>query len=169
MPPPYYNNGYGPGSANAWSTYMYTPSVTIPASAENVNFVYFLGSGNHPESYRPNEGKPDSTYTAPNGDKRTYGPDGKPQTDYDHDDHNKPEKHPHDESGGHSHDWVDGKRGAPYTIDWKVIGGIGLVVVVIVAGVVLALDDATGVGAFDDFLFASLAGLFTKGLTMAFG
>ena len=60
---------------------------------------------------RPYEWNPNSRFEAENGDWRDYGEDGKPMVDYDHDDHGNPKNHPHDENGGHYHDWVDGKRG----------------------------------------------------------
>lgn len=44
----------------------------------------------HDKNRRPYIGKPGSTYVAPNGDRRTYGNDGKPKRDYDHSDHGNP-------------------------------------------------------------------------------
>ena len=61
------------------------------------------GSGQRP-SKTPNTGPPGSTYVNPgSGQERTYGPDGRPVRDIDHD-------HPHDGIQPHQHDWVDGKR-----------------------------------------------------------
>lgn len=60
-----------------------------------------VGSSSHDVNRRPYTGEPGSTYEAPNGDKRTYGPDGRPKHDYDHNDHGRPDKHPHDSTGGH--------------------------------------------------------------------
>ena len=57
-------------------------------------------ASSHDANRRSNTGEPGSTYTAPNGDSRTYGADGKPEHDYDHNDHGRPDKHPHDSKGG---------------------------------------------------------------------
>ena len=89
-------------------------------------------SDTHDANRRPNSGKPGSTVRMPNGDSRTYGPDGKPQHDYDHDDHKQPDQHPHDENGGHQHDgdWTQKPpRGPAYTIDASPIIGIALIAV----------------------------------------
>ena len=83
----------------------------------------------HDANRRPYTGEPGSTYTAPNGDSRTYGPDGTPEHDYDHDDHRRPDKHPHDSNGGHNHDWENGVRGPAYSIGWEPIAGVALVTV----------------------------------------
>ena len=66
------------------------------------NFFSSLKQGNvvnassRDANRRPYTGKPGSTYRAPNGDSRTYGSDGTPEHDYDHDDHRRPDKHPHE-------------------------------------------------------------------------
>ena len=55
----------------------------------SAKFVKISGGGN--KNKMPTEGEPNSTVTAPNGNQRTYGPDGKAKkdTDYSH-----PERHP---------------------------------------------------------------------------
>lgn len=45
-------------------------------------------------------------------------------------DHGNPEEHPHDEKGGHYHDWKDGKRGPAHLFE----------------SIVLRESDATFVG-----------------------
>ena len=118
---------------------------------------------------RPYTGEPGSTYTAPNGDSRTYGPDGKPEHDYDHDDHGRPDKHPHDPNGGHNHDWENGVRGPAYSIGWEPIAGVALVAVCVIGIIVVAADDATGIGVADDFLFGPLGAGVGEGLILIFG
>ncbi len=118
--------------------------------------------GNGHDDRRPNSGEPGSTYTSKNGDLRIYGPDGKPQSDYDHDDHTFPDKHPHDENGGHWHDWDGNKRGAPYV---KILG-FALLSIGIIGLIVITLDDATGVGVADDGLAAPLTGMLYEGLSL---
>ena len=102
----------------------------------------------HAANRRPNTGEPNSTYEAPNGDKRYYDEDGKPIIDYDHDDHNKPQNHPHDETGGHWHTWKNGVRSTeptpnPPTGAGMILGGCFLLALIIA-------DDITVVGAADD-------------------
>jgi len=79
--------------------------VTAIAAGEIGENIYFE------KEKRPYTGEPNSTWAGSNGDKRTFGDDGKPKQDYDHDDHGNPKHHPHDEKGGHYHDWSNGKRG----------------------------------------------------------
>lgn len=128
-----------------------------------------VNASSHDDNRRPYTGKPGSTYTAPNGDSRTYGPDGTPEHDYDHDDHGRPDKHPHDSNGGHNHDWENGVRGPAYSIGWEPIAGAALVTVCVIGIVVVAADDATGIGVADDFLFGPLGAGVEKGLIMIFG
>ena len=102
----------------------------------------------HEANRRPNTGDPNSEFNAPNGDKRYYDEDGKPMLDYDHDDHNDPSNHPHDEDGGHWHRWENGVRSnnpTPHPIvgAGMVIGG-GLLLTLIYA------DDLTGAGMADN-------------------
>ena len=123
----------------------------------------------HDANRRPYTGEPGSTYTAPNGDSRTYGPDGTPKRDYDHDDHGRPDKHPHDSNGGHNHDWDDGVRGPAYSIGWEPFAGSALVAVGVFGMFVLAVDDATGIGVADDFLFGPLGAVIAEGWIMIFG
>ena len=115
------------------------------------------GGWQHSANRRPNTGAPGSTYTTPDGDTRTYGPDGKPAHDYDHDDHGYPDKHPHDEKGGHNHDWNNGIRGPAYCINTEAVFGCVVIVGLICASVVIIADDATGLGAADDFLLVVIA------------
>lgn len=121
---------------------------------------------------RPNSGDPGSTYTAPNGDTRTYGPDGDPAHDWDHDDHGQPDNHPHDSNGGHNHDWDWSKtppRGPAYADATELIMGIAIVAVCVIGIAAVAADDATGIGVADDFLFGPLGVGVGDGLIMIFG
>ena len=126
-------------------------------------------SSSHNENRRPNTGEPGSTYVAPNGDKRTYGPDGKPEHDYDHDDHGRPDSHPHDKDGGHEHNWENGVRGKPYTTN---VGNVFLgtaIVFLSTAGVVaLVADDVTGIGAADDMFLPELIASIIEGVNLVF-
>ena len=123
----------------------------------------------HDANRRPYNGEPGSIYIAPNGDSRTYGPDGSPEHDYDHDDHGRPDQHPHDPNGGHNHDWNNGKRGPAYSIGWEPIAGTALVTVCLIGIIVVAADDATGIGVADNFLFGPLGAGVGKGLIMILG
>ncbi len=100
---------------------------------------------------------------------RTYGPDGNPEHDYDHDDHGRPDKHPHDSNGGHNHDWKNGVRGPAYSIGLEPIAGVALVTVCAIGIVVVATDDVTGIGVIDDFLFGPLGAGVGEGLILIFG
>lgn len=78
---------------------------------------------------------------------------------YDHDDHEQPKLHPHDENGGHYHDWEWSKerpRQDPYFKGGLVLG-IGLLTVSSLRMAVVTLDDATGIGIGDDFLYGPLS------------
>ena len=125
-------------------------------------------NSSHDANRRPNTGEPGSTYRAPNGDTRTYGPDGNPLHDYDHDDHGNPANHPHDENGGHNHDWDDGVRGPAYSMNWEAAAGLALVTISVVGIVAVAANDATGVGVADDFLFVPLGAGVREGLILIF-
>ena len=121
---------------------------------------------------RPNTGEPGSTYKAPNGDERTYGSDGMPQHDYDHDDHGQPDSHPHDENGGHNHDWDWSKtppRGQPYIAESNPVAGVAMITVCVIGIVVVASDDVTGIGVADNALYGPLGSGVGKGLVMIFG
>ena len=133
------------------------------------NVKDIIQASSHDVNRRPYTGKPGSTYKAPNGDSRTYGPDGTPEHDYDHDDHGRPDKHPHDSNGGHNHDWKNGVRGPSYSIGLEPIAGVALVTVCIIGIVVVAADDATGIGVADDFLFGPLGAGVGEGLILIFG
>ena len=127
-----------------------------------------VNASSHDANRRPYTGEPGSTYTAPNGDSRTYGPDGTPEHNYDHDDHRRPDKHPHDSNGGHNHDWENGVRGPAYSIGWEPIAGVALVTVCAIGIVVVAADDVTGIGVADDFLFEPLGAGVGEGLILIF-
>ena len=134
--------------------------------------IIATAQSSHDKNRRPNKGKPGSTFEAPNGDKRTYGPDSRPARDYDHDDHGQPEKHPHDENGGHYHDWDWSKsppRGDAYAINLEVVAGIGLVAISVVAIVLIVADDATGVGIIDNFLLGPLGTAVGQGVIIIMG
>ena len=125
----------------------------------------------HEDNRRPNTGTPGSTWKAPNGDKRTFGPDGRPKQDYDHDDHGFPESHPHDENGGHYHDWDWSKnppRGKAYVIKPNPVAGVVLVTLCVI-GIVIVAADAIGVGVADNFLFEPLGVGIGEGLIMISG
>jgi RHS repeat-associated protein len=118
---------------------------------------------------RPYVGEPGSTYEAPNGDKRTCGPDGKPLRDYDHNNHGNPKNHPSDENGGHYHDWDwdnEIPRGDPYVIESNTVEGIIVVATSIIGIAVVLADDITGVGTANDFLLGPLGGGLAKGIAM---
>jgi RHS repeat-associated protein len=115
---------------------------------------------------------------------RWYDGDGRAIKDYDYDDHGKPKKHPHDENGGHYHDWdwsvnPNGDRSSPYIeeigwdIDWGVVAesalGAVLIVGCVVGMAIIIADNATGVGIGDDVLLPPLVAGFEKGLSMVFG
>ena len=142
------------------------PVKNLFSSSKQSNVV---NASSHDANRRPYTGEPGSTYTAPNGDSRTYGPDGTPEHDYDHDDHGRPDKHPHDSNGGHNHDWKNGVRGPAYSIGWKPIAGVALVTVCVIGIVVVAANDVTGFGVADDFLFGPLGAGVREGLILIFG
>ena len=126
----------------------------------------FSMSSSHDLNKRPYTGDPNSTYQAPNGDWRKYGPDGIPVQDYDHDSHGTPQNHPQDENGGHYHDWNNGIRGPAYLFDWKPIAGVGLIIVCVIGVGAVAVDDVTGFGVADDYLFGPLGAGIEKGIEM---
>ena len=127
-----------------------------------------LSASAHEQNRRPYNGEPGSTYYAPNGDRRRYGPDGTPEQDYDHDDHGNPNQHPHDEEGGHYHDWEKGRRGPAHAITRRMIGGT-LLLASTIALIVIAADDITYVGVADDFLVIPLEEGVRNGLIMLAG
>ena len=126
-------------------------------------------ASSHDANRRPNTGEPGSTYTAPNGYSRTYGADGKPEHDYDHNDHGRSDKHPHDSKGGHHHDWKNGVRGSAYTFSWGTVAGAALVTVSVIGIIVVAADDVTGIGVADDFLLGPLGAGIGEGLALILG
>ena len=153
-------------AANWVNNNIIQPVKNFFSSSKQSNVV---NASSHDANRRPYTGEPGSTYTAPNGDSRTYGPDGTPEHDYDHDDHGRPDKHPHDPNGGHNHDWENGVRGPAYSIGWEPIAGVALVTVCVIGIVVVAADDATGIGVADDFLFGPLGAGVGEGLILIFG
>ena len=154
------DDGGGSGITASTKQFEYSKGTAVAAS---------LRKEKHDQNHRPYKGEPGSTFTAPNGDTRTYGPDGKPQHDYDHDDHGAPSKHPHDSNGGHHHDWTGGKRGAPYAADLKPVAGVALVTICVIGIVIVAADDATGIGIADDFLFCPLGAGIGEGFLLIAG
>ena len=153
-------------AANWVNNNIVKPIKKILSSSKQGNVVT---ASSHDANRRPYRGKPGSTYKAPNGDSRTYGPDGTPEHDYDHDDHGRPDKHPHDSNGGHNHDWKNGVRGPAYSIVWKPIAGVALLTVCVIGIVAVAADNVTGIGAFDDFLLGPLSAGAEEGLILIFG
>lgn len=105
---------------------------------------------------------------APNGDTRTYGKDGTPSQDYDHSDHGNPKWHPHDEKGGHKHDWVDGKRGPAHLSIKNKLTGAGIVVICSLGVAYVALNDLSGAGTMDDYLMAPLVSGIREGVIRIF-
>ena len=153
-------------AANWVNNNIIQPVKNFSSSSKQSNVV---NASSHDANRRPYNGEPGSTYTAPNGDSRTYGPDGTPEHDYDHDDHGRPDKHPHDPNGGHNHDWENGVRGPAYSVGWEPLAGAALVTVCVIGIVVVAADDATGIGVADDFLFGPLGAGVGEGLILIFG
>jgi len=140
----------------------------VKAFIEKNSKINVTATTSHSANRRPGTGKPGSTYTAPNGDKRTYGSDGYPIQDYDHDDHGRPDKHPHDSDGGHHHDWKDGKRGPAYTINQEHIAGMLMVSGCIIAISYVVINDFTGIGVADDALLGPLGAGVSQGMIMIF-
>ena len=157
--------------------HFWLSAVLVVVAAVVVAAICTSSSNTKASSYnatRPNTGDPNSTYHAPNGDKRTYGSDGKPQQDYDHNDHGNPKNHPHDENGGHYHDWdwSDNKPwpgNSPRGPAYVPIVGIALVTVCSIGMAIVAVDDMSGVGVVDDVLFAPLGAGISEGIIMIFG
>ncbi len=138
-------------------------SVTLPKAVGAVK------ASSHDLNRRPNTGEPGSTYKSPNGDSRTYGPDGYPEEDYDHDDHDQPSKHPHDEKGGHTHKWENGKRGPAKSVFENPLLGFTLVTICAIGAILIIADDVTGIGAADDFLLTPISAGFEFGIAMIVG
>lgn len=133
-----------------------------------------FSSSDHNANRRPNRGEPNSTFHAPNGDTRTFGPDRKPHRDYDHDDHGHLETHPQDENGGHYHDWdwsnPEKPRQGPYVPNFgKYILGGALILGCVVGIIVLVADDVSIAGACNDWLLIPLSSGIEKGMVMIFG
>ena len=97
------------------------------------------------------------------------GADGKPEHDYDHNDHGRLDKHLHDSKGGHHHDWKNGVRGSAYTFSWGTVAGAALVTVSVIGIIVVAADDVTGIGVADDFLLGPLGAGIGEGLALTLG
>ncbi len=164
-------------TTGCWPKWMEDTTNWIDNKIVNLTRLFFSESeqsdedspSSHDNNRRPYKGKPGSTYTAPNGDTRTYGQDGTPEHDYDHDDHGRPDKHPHDPNGGHNHDWENGVRGPAYSVSWESVAGVALVVGCTIGIIVVAVDDTTGVGIADDFLFAPLGAGIGEGIALMLG
>ncbi len=122
------------------------------------------GTNVYNSSKRPMKGDPGSTWTGSDGSNRTFGSDGTPLRDYDPTDHGNPKKHPHDENGGHFHDWSNGKRGPAYVISWDAIAGTGLIVACGIGVAYVTANNITGVGVVDDFLLGPISFGLNKGL-----
>ena len=123
----------------------------------------------------PRTGEPGSTQTLLNPDgtpkqKRWYGPDGNADRDRDY-------NHPGDDVDfPHDHEWKNGERqkdhlppSPDYEFSLDPVLGVGLITVCTVGLVVVALDDATGIGVADDFLLGPLSAGVGKGLIMILG
>ena len=89
--------------------------------------------------------------------------------DYDHDDHGQPSKHPHDENGGHYHDWDNGVRGPAYAIELAPLSGATLVTACTIGFMMVIADDVTGVGIANDALLFPLSAGIEKGIIMIMG
>ena len=147
----------------------FVESVVSPDTGSNIRTTMTSDSNSLPATGDPNS---EQVLRNPDGtpkQKRWYGPDGKPERDRDYN-HSGEGPFPHD------HEWNDGKRGTDhlppspkYEFSWEPVLGVGIVVVCVIGGVVVALDDATGVGVGDDFLFGPLGAGISKGLIMIFG
>jgi uncharacterized protein RhaS with RHS repeats len=84
--------------------WLFTPMTLGDDSCEKPGACGIRSQGQRP-SKTPNTGIPGSTIVNPgSGQERTYGPDGRPLRDVDHD-------HDHGQGVPHQHDWVDGVRG----------------------------------------------------------
>jgi len=128
---------YENGTAGAWAG---SAGNVVNKAIENA-LIYYAESSKQNSNRRPNVGEPGSTYTAPNGDTRTYGSDGNPEKDVDT---GHPNHHP--EIGSpHGHDWKNGVRGPAYKlpivsnagtgVDWAKVGENVLGFVIIVGGI----------------------------------
>ena len=161
-------NGHSPVPASVYFAGMSGYSMGEYLRVEREYNQYLAQS----ENRRPNTGEPGSTYKAPNGDTRTYGPNRRPSLDYDHDDHGQPNKHPHDENGGHYHDWdwtKDPPRQPARTFSWEpVLGGV-LATACVIGAIVVVADDITGIGIADNGLLGPLGTGISQGLIMIFG
>ena len=99
------------GKADCGSSWCTTSSVSGKHHLFNwsktvtLSQIIFKGSNitEDTPNRRPNTGEPGSTYTAPDGARRVYGPDGNPERDYDN-------PHSHDPEP-HIHNWPEGIRG----------------------------------------------------------
>ena len=123
----------------------------------------------------PPTGKPGSSQTLPNPDgtpkqKRWYGQDGNAVRDRDY---NHPGK---DISFPHDHEWKNGQRqedhlppSPDYEFSLDPVLGVGLVTICVIGIVVVAANDATGIGVADDFLFGPLGAGVGEGLILIFG
>ena len=153
-------------SGKAW--YDSKGKLHVPYSSYRVAPNVMLGT--------PLTGEPNSTLPVYDNDgnltqEREYGPDGraKRDIDYGHAGHhpNLPSPHYHDWN------WDTGvpTRGDAYApFDWgQAALGTGLVVVCVIGIILVAADDATGVGVADNFLYGPLGVGVSQGLSMVGG
>lgn len=138
---------------------FFSPSSVVAATANNL----------------PPTGEPGSSQTLPNPDgtpkqKRWYGPDGNAVRDRDYNHPGKDIPFPHD------HEWKNGQRqkdhlppSPNYEFSLEPVIGVGLVTICVIGIVVVAADDATGIGVADDFLFGPLGAGVGEGLILMFG
>ena len=75
----------------------------------------------------------------------------------------KTKNHPHDENGGHYHDWDwsrNSPRGDPYVPNSNdmsmIIVGVAIMFVCVVVIAIVIADDSTGVGVVDDWTLVPL-------------
>lgn len=73
----------------------------------------------------------------------------------------------------HDHEWENGLRGKDhlppspdYMLSLNSMLGIGIVTICIVGIVIIAVDDASGIGIADDYLFAPLIAFLKEGALM---
>jgi len=118
---------------------------------KNENKTLSLPRNRGNKNKMPTRGMPPGTMTAPNGDKRVFGPDGLSSVDQDW---SHPQHHP-DLDNPHNHDWSwpDGPEGKPvrgkaYNVDSgvKTVAVVAVVYLVIKWGTAAFAAPATGGG-----------------------
>ncbi len=128
-------------------------------------------------NYNPGPYGVPNSHTVDNADgyirERWYGPDGRAVKDKHHTDHGNSKLHhnPHIQYWK----WDDPKNpkllsnstaSEVTSINWAVVGGIGLIGVGLVLTVYFVGNDVTGAGVIDDVAIAPAIGLITKGVQM---